>query len=296
MPRLCSKKKSKKSKGRQGRNQESRERAKKTPKAPHNEIKCSDCKEECSLVYDHQSGDTICENSGIVVCMQGFGASSMITHTKPISPGYKRLTHFQQRLAQLVGNGPQLSNKQIGQIFWEMNFSAGNVDLAGKKTFREVIKSLGMKSKLGENWIQIRMKLFLLPVPNKLMMDPDLKERLRMRYLCIENAFMMTLYVPKRGKGTNQLKRKSIININYVIAQLLRLENEEAFLHFLQFLPQLAGTGQPLKNNIRWEILIDYCKIHYQRFSEPKHEKIFYFHWEYLPITEESLELFNKFI
>lgn len=246
-------------------------------------------------MYDHQSGDTICENSGLVVCTQGFGASSMIMHTKPVSPGYKRLTHFQQRLAQLVGKGPQLSNKQIGQIFWEMDFSLGG-DTAGKKTFREVIKRLGMKSKLGENWIQIRMKLFLKPVPEKRMMNPDLKERLRMRYLCIENAFMRTLYVPKRGKGTNQLKRKSIININYVIAQLLRLEDEEAFLHFLPFLPQLAGSGQPLKNNQRWEILIDYCKVHYQRFSEPKHEKIFYFHWEYLPITEESLELFNKFV
>lgn len=265
-------------------------------------------------------------------------------NTKPISPGYKRLTHFQQRIRQLKGIGPQLFQEQIDDI-WPFLLENPELDsIAGKKTFQEIIKKLGFKSKLSEHWIQIRIRLGLQPVPDVEILTDGLSERLRMRYLCgmffiysmkmflsysktlmcglsvfggislknkkhtVEQAFMALLYSPKHAAVIVKteaadaadddviLRRKSIINVNYSLAQLLRLEDEDAFLQLRPYLPQLSGSGQPASNNKRWKLMMDYCQEKYKRFSEPKSEKIFYFDWSYVPIEPDDLAEFNVFV
>lgn len=185
------KNKKKKTKGRQGRSHASRQRAKSTPRAPEAIYRCKDCGQGeeggyCPLIEDSISGDTICTRSGLVIegLSSGMGMACNIMNTKPVSPGYKRLTHFQQRIRQLKGIGPQLTDDQITDIWAPILEDPTLEPIAGKKTFQEIIKKLGYKSKLSEHWIQIRIRLNLYPIPNEDLLTDELCERLRMRYLC----------------------------------------------------------------------------------------------------------------
>lgn len=307
-------KKSRTNKGRQGRSHASRERARLNPPAPKNVLFCRECPPWVSeLVDDVSTGDTLCGNCGLVV--DSGGLNTFFLNPKNISIPYRRITHCRQRFRQLMGSGPQFTPDQIDEISLHLPFE--KQDLAGKKTFSELfgsvpeLKKIGLSQKSANHWIQIRLRLGLL-FPNETnepgqltileelckILTPYLRERLEMRYLCVENAFVDSLFIHKHEKESSkdQLKRKSILSTNFTIAQLLRLESPEAFERLKCLLPQLAGKGQFQKNNDRWKIIIYYCNHFYQFFTNPKSDHTYHFDWAYHELDSKEINEFNFFI
>lgn len=298
--RINKKNAKKKKKGRQGRSHESRERAKENrrifylhhPKDPHEGL-CVECKSK-SLIEDR--GDLICGECGLV---KEHHIPSFIAYgDPPKGKGYRREVHFQQRLAKLIGIDPQLPEDVVDEIGAEVftteftNTSFGTT--MGRKTISKLCKKLKLGNKVPDNWIQIRRRLNYPPFPPEI--DPMLLKRARIRFSIITSVFVTTIHVPRGVNKVSILERCNGININYVMAQIFRLESEEVFYKVAKFLPQLTDSKQPMTNNTRWKLIIDEINAKEMfTFTEEstmiKHE----FNWEYIRLTAAEIEQHFKF-
>lgn len=124
------------------------------------------------------------------------------------------------------------------------------------------------------------------------------------RYFCISNAFDRCLRksgntgVDDAMDGSNTtlevskgtpppssstqpfLFRNNIINLNYTIVQLARLESKSLFVEMAPYFPQLYSQYQPRINNARWRKLIDYCQREYREVADPVHGDLYGFEWD----------------
>lgn len=316
-------KKKKKPKGRQGRNKASRERARNAPRPPPNVIVCALCPDS-EILEDEATGDTICTGCGLVVDRSGMNSSNYILNTCKCSPPYSRVVHWNQRVSQTNARGPKFSREQVRQT-WEVldDMMQGRTELppklslkreelldrAGRKTFGYIFeKVLGYPKKTANCWIQMRRRLqkyVHLPSVEKDWIGPALTERLRARYQCVEMAFEKILYLRKgEAKQKGSLKRKSIICINYIMAQLFLMEDPEKYEVVLPYLNQLSGKDQIDINNQRWKLLMDYCQEHFREVlltkkmnNETQPHLQCSFDWPYNPMdTKNKVQCFIYFV
>lgn len=295
----------KKKKGRQGRSREVRERKKREEeeRIKMNFVSLSDpplsrCPDSCSpnpfFIEDHSSGDLICSGCGAVVSSGGISnfTSSSLTNSKP----YMRIVHFRQRIAQLFSYDPEQKKEYIDRINEFIQKSGEDPRYFGKNVFSQICRELQIDPKVATHWMQIRKKLGIEPFLSDSDLDPEMKSRLNMRFFCVSIAFANQL---KKGKGedsdSSHLKRNNIININFLIIMLIRLESEFEFRKLAKFCPQLMSHQQPKLNNQRWKVIIDYCDHNYRVVSDPIKGTFFSFDWEYKPLTNSDLLNFFYF-
>lgn len=282
---------------RQGRNKESREREnnakdlrRKICEANNGldpdlcELVCSDCNRN-DFVEDHASGDMICLDCGVVKSTGGLGFNQNMILMKNQSKNYKRVVHFQQRISQLMATDPELDD----EVFERIREVLENVEKTyqiGKKHFCRLFKRMGINPKMASHWIQLRVRLGW---EESIEFHPDFLLRLKARYFCLDRAFDATLFIPTGTKRTSPLQRKNIINLNFSIPMLIRLEDEETFRRVAKYFPQLTNQNHPNINNERWKVLMEYCQKTYQRMVLPVKEMEFYFEWPYIPLTYEDI-------
>lgn len=303
-------------KKRQGRNRESRKRARRVGKElkflnPKYDV-CEECGRE-DFVEDSASGDVICSECGLVQSSQGLGFSAHVQmrYTNK-SKRYARVVHFRQRLAQMLLKDPLIEEPTWSEIEKRI-LSDPNLDREhfGKKAFSQVLKEMMPKipkeklerrklkgkkpptnpyKRLSANWIQVRSRLGFGILPPSLENEEYYYERLCARYQCIDHVFQEKLWDEKGERRSEQgLKRRNIINVNYIMVQLLRLESEELFQLWGKFFPQLTSKRQPKINNRRWEILMVECARRYASFAIPKTGEIIKFSWEFKELTLEEI-------
>lgn len=286
-------------KGRQGRSKESRKRAaehhietaESFQKIKENVSQCFDCHADFTLVEDHQSGDIVCTACGVVQpCGQGLGFMKNMFSNKTLSRPYFRPVHFRQRIAQLLCHDPKLPRDVIKQIGRELieneHIYKGNEKTYGKFTFSQVLHRLSLDRKQAKHWIQIRQRLNFSPLPPLLTIS---MRRLAARFFCISQAFQKTLFIPPKEKPKNYLQRRNIINLNYTMVQLWRLEDAEEFCRIAPYLPQLSSDKQPNLNNNRWKILIEEVSQNFTHFEDPCTGEIYSFNWEYIPLSNQDI-------
>lgn len=276
------------------------------------------------LVDDYSTGDSICSECGAVQSHFGLGQVT-IPHMYSyggngrLGSGYKREVHFQVRIRQLTIRDPVLDPKlltAIRKFLWPEPFSNerlkgleaeyGPTDVWGPKTFRALFKREELAKQIKENpdwggnrisqhWIQLRCRLEF--EPNHVDISEDVERRMRARYRCVDRAFMAICADPSSsskegGNGKRKEEpRRNIYNLNYIGAQLLRMEDPDAFHEYAKFLPQATNQRQPEVNNFYWAKIIDWCQKH-ARFINDK-DQCCRIEWEYTPITET--ELFGLF-
>jgi hypothetical protein len=290
------KKKKKKISGRQGRSHESRERSRQNNilyKQNPTECypKCPDCGNE-NLIEDERTADLICPECAIVCSSDGLTLqATMRPHEKKSKP-YQSVVHYRQRRAQLMGKDPVIPKRIRKKLITELFLlDHKELQLFGKKTLSRILTKLKLPRRYAANWLQLRRRFGLDPLPIRFTNDDVLWTRMNLRYTCIAKAFAETLsrekalpHVPK------SLIRKNIVNVNYTFLQLLRLETDDALEHFGIFFPQLCSKEQPAKNNRRWKYIIDYCNANFKRFSCVKTDVTYQFDWNYLPLTQPEIK------
>lgn len=298
-------------KGRQGRSKEVREKKKReaeeraklnwaTIKYPP----LANCPGNClfpSFLEDHASGDMICVGCGSVKSTGGlsFGsnANSSFTGSKP----YLRVVHFRQRIAQLLTKDPLQKDEHIEMIknyIDKLPEEERKSQRFGKNMFSFICRELKLDPKIATHWMQIRKRLGITPHLSPTSLDPGMIQRLNMRYFCVSNAFQEMLKKNKKedNKEEKSLKRNNVINLNYAIIQLIRLESEEKFREFAKYCPQLTASQQPRVNNARWRILMKYCSDRYTVVADPIKENLFHFQWKFIPLsTPDILNYFYFF-
>lgn len=290
-------------------------------------LPCKGCRKDSSLlVYDHQSGDTICSNCGMVLDQNGQGDSNRVGfgfQFRFLSKPYDRLVHFQQRIAQLTTRDPKLPDWFIDSLGEFLNENGETIEgefgnprsnwgieswkrIMNHPLFRNYLELVGTKpkrrilpnhpSKLAIHWLQIRRRLGIEPW--KVEFDFQTLNLLRIRYRLISLSFNETLRKPGPGQSrlpihdqNQSLSRKNILNVNYVLAQLLRIVNPELWRDYAKFIPQLESSTQPEQNNQRWRIIMDWCRDHFpsqESLPDP-------LDWPFYPITNSELENEFKF-
>jgi hypothetical protein len=255
--------------------------------------KCRECGSQNCFVEDHSSGDLICTSCGVVSEeLGGLGfVSNCFTHNPLVSKPYQKVVHFRQRISQLLCRDPEQEFDHLRMIrdyVIRENYRLGNPSFYGIKTFSYICRALGLNPKIASHWMQIRKRLGIEPscYPNP---SPELLHRITMRYICVAHCFDSTLR-RKRGEASpNPLKRNNVINLNYSIIQLIRMESESEFFRLAKFFPQLISHNQPALNNKRWEIILEECRTKYSKFSDPLRGEPFSFDWPYKPILVEDL-------
>lgn len=312
-------------KGRQGRNRETRERIEasrhayrllalqKGWKVGYQEDICPETHCASVLIQDLRNGNTVCQSCGRVVVEGGLDAQTFTALHLIRSKPYQRKVHFRTRLSQLMGRDPLLpkhflrdlheyvfnnhraleskygSSRRWGQQILKDIFRSGEVTLPSDYT----------PSRLAIHWIQVRKWCYLYP--HSVDLDMETERELVWRYDCVSTAFDATL-------PDSTQPRKNIYNINYIMAQLLRLVSPFLFAEYARFIPLvkrsiIRGEGpvrwkrnynQTLRNNVRWKSIVEYCAAHYPRTV---HFGCVLMDWSYHPITLDELQTtFDKFI
>lgn len=213
-----------------------------------------------------------------------------ITPPKNPSKPYSRVVHLRQRLAQLTCRDPKQEDSVVYQIgqYIENHFEPEVIPYIGKNTFASVCRKLGLKAKIATHWMSLRKELLMFPFIDKDDLPRQLLNNVTMRYYCISQAFLHTLK-KQTPSDRSPLKRNNVINLNYVMIQLFRLEGEQWFQVLAKFLPQLISFHQPRLNNERWKILIEYCREHYPMVEDPIRGTCYRFFWDFLELTEQDI-------
>lgn len=298
-------KKKKKKKGRQGRSAEVRLRKLQEKKIQQETLVqctsysiCKECQSESHFIEDYTSGDLICTNCGVVSEIGGIAFTShQITPSPNQSKPYQTIVHFRQRISQLQCKDPEQDQDKVDLIHryvLDHENELGDKQTYGIKTFSLICRKIGLNPKIASHWIQLRHRVLGEEYQIKIDLDETFLKRLSMRYVALSHCFKSAL---KRRKGepqTSPLQRNNVINLNYSIIQLIRLEDdpEEHIFHYLaKYFPQLISHNQPELNNQRWEILMKKCEEKYFKtgFADPIKGDLYYFEWPYKPIEEEHL-------
>lgn len=231
------------------------------------------------MVYSQ--GEFVCTDCGMVQIELGRGIIEQNPYVfyecnqgmKKNSKAYQRLTHFKQRLSQLQDRDPRVPDNVIEEIEKAMQKDEIDERYAGKKVFSYYLHRLGYPRRLSSHYIQMRNVMGLVPVPECITMQQE--ERLHFRFQAINSSF-------------NRLfrnRRKNIFNLNYILLQILLLENRELARNWAPFLPQLKSQHQPERNNQVWEVLMEHCSREFRTVEEEKTGSRYGFNWPYKPLS-----------
>lgn len=299
----------KRKKGRQGRSFAVRERRRLEKEEQERALKYQPpvferCVGMCggggAYIEDFVTGDVICTNCGAVQFEGSLGSSSHLQSSLSSSKPYSRVVHFRQRMAQVTCRDPEQNHDDVQKILdYIMLKKVKREEIHekywGKGTFSKVCKTLNLNPKLATHWMQIRKSLDIYPYMDENSIDGDILYRLNMRYFCVSHAFQNKLKKSFKNEYSI-LKRNNVVNLNYTIIQLIRLESEEEFKNMAKYFPQLISQQQPATNNRRWAILMEYCRQNYGFVSDPIRGSRFEFDWSYKPLlTQDLLKYFYYF-
>ena len=301
------KKISKKKKGRQGRSAASRRRAEENRKAFRKNCPvttdlqslCNECGAS-RIVFDQEHGDRVCAECGFVKDEKFVDSACDGALSK--SKKYKREVYLNQRLAKLTYRDPKIDKVSvtvIGDVLFardiEHKTNSWVTGLrSGRKEISRICKEKKLNPKLADGWIQIRKKLNYGPFVPEL--EDELLLRVRYRFKIVNDVFEELLHLGGDDTKISPLQRKNIVNLNYTIAQLFRLEDEGIFTNIAKFIPQLSDSKQPGLNNTRWKLIIDRI-VALKRFSytHPSKMLTYVFEWKYIRLTCSDIEKYFNF-
>lgn len=300
-------------KGRQGRSKETRLRRRKekfiqakllkTQKIEEFRV-CRNCHSEDYILQDDRNSSMICINCGLVIedVWNTKTMTNMICDSFGSNNGsnpYEREVHYQQRLSSVQGKDPEVEEEDIRKIqnFLELEenrkIRGASLYFCGWQSIKEAVKKLKLNPVYSSRWVQIRSRFYINGIDKEVVTIPDQYTNvLKLRFILVSQAFDKTIF-NNNNNNQQQLSRKNMINLNFLIPCLIRLESEELFRDTAKFFPQNKSEHQPEINNQRLEIIINYCRDNFSRLYVFKEEH-YNLKWEYKPIT--TSDIINYFI
>jgi hypothetical protein len=281
---------------RQGRSHESRLRVSENslywrnclPQPPT----CTECNGVC-FVVDSKTRDRVCIECGLIApngddAVVGIpGYHDRVRCSKP----YSNAVYFGEKLAQFNDHDPLIYEDEMDLIKRKLVEEAENgqdVQHFGKRRISAVCKSVGLgHKKYGERFIQIRIRcgLELNFQPMPVSLRRSLKERAKIYEHCWNTHFK------------NKKEKKSSINLNYLIAQFIRLEDDinktnywtetwSKYIHVTDDKKKLNTYNQ------KWKTIVQYLQRFYKSFEDPITERDISKIWYYKTLT--LYDLFHK--
>lgn len=261
--------------------------------------RCHSCL-SLDVIFCPCEGELVCSNCGLVQD-QIFSDISYET-SKPflgkVSKKYDRSVHFRERTAAWNNTGPMIPDEdwmKIEEAFYDLDHPKKH--LLGKKLFNQICNEAGFKEKkYGERWIQARLRLGLEP-PDWQPPEPELIKEMHQRFFLVNKAFQNTIHKDTDDQGVVPycFKRRNIINLNYIILQLLRLIDEFEFQYWQKYFD--LSTKNSLKLfNYYWRVMIEWINENQKNYYDSKNEQIFRFDWTYIKLRKSDLIKNNYFI
>ena len=271
--------------GRQGRSHAVREKVrqrKEKEKELHKELRvdflCNTCKKDTEIIeIDYES---ICNECGTVIENHAFessGKETVVSIKELFSKPYKRVSHLQERIAQLCATDPEVDGEIVQRIDKYCLEKGKDLEDVFKKDMSNILKALGIDRKISSHYIQILKRLGVLR--NLTPMPHNMRVRIKERFIIVE-------YIIYKYKNLILRRRKNIPNLNYLIFQLIRLESEEYARIYAPHLPQLIAKNQPNDINYKWSIVIEKIKsLNQVFFLEKFNIDLSNYEWKYRPLT-----------
>lgn len=257
-----------------------------------NFARCHSCL-SLDVIFCQREGELVCTNCGLV--QNQIFSDCYYENSRPIlgkvSKKYDRSVHFRERTAAWNNTGPLIPEEdwlKIEEKFYELKHPKKH--LLGKKLFNQICNEAGFKEKkYGERWIQARLRLGL-EGPDWQPPHPSLIHELHQRFFLVNKAFQNTIH---KNTGNDDvvpysLKRLNIINLNYIILQLLRLISESQFHYWKRYF-ELSTKNSLKLFNYYWGIMINWINENQQNYYDSKNEQIFRFHWFFMKLRKSDL-------
>lgn len=229
-----------------------------------------------------------------------------------LSKPYEREVHLSQKLSSAYGTDPRIKFQHIEMIekyLVEHNELSGkDMFFTGAQAIKKAVYDLKLPVVYAGRWVQIRKRFDIYNIHDDVSSMPqDYLPLLKLRFKMISMAFDQTIGRNKqvtvtdirssnnnnnnkrRKKKTDFQLRKNILNLNYVIPCLMRIDSEELFRENARFFHQQSSQNQPKKNNERWKVMIDYCKEHYTRKYYLKTGSYINLKWKYIPLSTTDI-------
>ena len=306
---------------RQGRNHASREKEKMTREQMNYLLKdyfvqiekCTNCDNDV-IDYDEVTGDTICYACGLVLdtnniadqVMEGDGTMIKINKSKE----YRTVVYVREKLRGLLGTDPPIWHNEWEWIetyikhaygeewfpaLWQMGqkwFSSicrnvlidegGNIVLLeeGEIPPENCTRPLANK-KYGERWIQARARLGFTPTE-------------KMSVFTLANVCMkVEIYAEvHKLKFRNKITKKNTLNLNYVLLQIIRMEEEEEFQYWKRFIK--LSSGKLAEYNKKWETILIELATNHDSYFDHEMNVDFQINWVYQPLYPPDLWIPNR--
>lgn len=260
---------------------------------------CRNCLSNNNIMLDSRSADCVCMDCGMIIRENINDTDMVFDNNQPYkSKPYERVVHYQQKISSVRGKDPEVSIGDIRKIeeylIKNKNISGASLYFVGWMAIKQAVSDLRLNNVYSNRWIQIRSKFNIANINLETADIPyEFEIRLRLRYFLVSEAFDNTIFL-ERKKNEN-VCRRNMINLNFIIPCLMRMESELLFQTNARFFPMNRSDNQPKLNNERLKKIIDYCQKHFTRTFVYKNETI-NLTWEYIPIScWDILNYFNKY-
>ncbi len=178
----------------------------------------------------------VCYGCGLVMETLLFHDDTHPNKNKQSKP-YKPIHHFSERIAAWTANGPLITDSFFLAILGQQIEKEDFLELIkwGPSSFAEVIKKIDTKYKVNysskkyhERWIWLRNYYAIEYPPD---VSDELIKALQLRYIIVHRAFKVFTEEIYVYEGLFK-KRKNIININFVMLNCLKQENQPQFYKY----------------------------------------------------------------
>lgn len=255
---------------------------------------CRKCKGD--IVVDR--GSSYCSNCG-------YDVPELMIRDQPEAKRYSRQpyrpeVHFQQAINSAMGRDPRVPIDDVREI---ERYLLNNPEIMGNCPFlvgwqaiKKATRELNLNSTYASRWVQIRSRFVLEGIKEDVaQFDKETLSRMKLRYRCVVKAFEENIKF-KEGKASKKagMMRRNMINLAYVIPQIVRLESEQLFRDNARYFPLTTSENQPTLNNDRWEKIITYCKVKFKKVYCEKEDEIINFTWEFIPL--KTKDIFDYFL
>jgi len=197
---------------------------------------------------------------------------------------YKRITHFNERLAQLFLVDPPMA-EELYELVENEAYSPAypNFEQLSKEDFRKICRSIKVPKHLQEKYRSTKFKMRPLTDMNRfvekwltlrykmsgvkpVLPPASVVDEMRTRFVQLQVPFEMIRHKPKCDGRTPKCHhvykcRHNFINYNFTIIELLRLilkDDETISKDYLPILPQLKTRPKRRQLKTMWDKLIDY--------------------------------------
>jgi hypothetical protein len=314
---------------RQGRNHASREKELERRKLTVDQMncmledyfiridRCGNCDGDI-IDYDEVTGDTICATCGLVLDTNNIadavevGPGTLVKINK--SKAYRTVVYVREKLRGLLGTDPPIWFNEWEMIMKHILFEYGDewfyhLWSMGQKMFSAICRKVAVDAEGFQVFLakgEVAPPGTRYPLANKKYGERWIQARMRMGYpgtekmsLCILANICMKIEIYEmvhKDVFRNNVTKKNTLNLNYVLLQIIRMEDEEEFHYWKRYIKLAVSKLEDY--NEKWRTILLELAVNYDYYYNKEMDITFQIQWKYIPMYAGDLYIpkHEKFI